>query len=160
MDIIDKVYENGREISSTYVREMVEKGDLVTAGRLLGRPYSFEGRVEQGNRIGRRMGMPTLNLYPGQDKLLPPRGVYYSRVLFEGGTYPGITNIGHKPTVSNTNTVSVETYLYDFDRDMYGKEIVTELLQFKRPERKFENMKHLKKQMEEDIEEGRQYHKI
>ncbi len=160
VDIIDKVYENEREISSTYVREMVEKGDLVTAGRLLGRPYSFEGRVEQGNRIGRRMGMPTLNLYPGQDKLLPPRGVYYSRVLFEGGTYPGITNIGHKPTVSNTNTVSVETYLYDFDRDMYGKEIVTELLQFRRPERKFEDLKHLKKQMEEDIEEGRQYHKI
>ena len=62
--------------------------------------------------------------------------------------------------MSNTNTVSVETYLYDFDRDMYGKEIVTELLQFRRPERKFEDLKHLKKQMEEDIEEGRQYHKI
>ncbi|MDY5871418.1 MAG: bifunctional riboflavin kinase/FAD synthetase [Lachnospiraceae bacterium] len=156
--IIDKVFENGREISSTYVREMVEKGDMITTRQLLGRPYSFEGQVERGNRLGRRMGMPTLNLYPKPEKLLPPKGVYYSRVLFEGGTYPGITNIGQKPTVNDTNTVSVETYLYDFDRDMYGKEIVTELLQFKRPEKKFEDIRMLKLQMETDIAEGRKYH--
>ena len=156
--IIDKVFENGREISSTYVREMVEKGDMITTRKLLGRPYSFEGQVERGNRLGRRMGMPTLNLYPKPEKLLPPKGVYYSRVLFEGGTYPGITNIGQKPTVNDTNTVSVETYLYDFDRDMYGKEIVTELLQFKRPEKKFEDIRMLKLQMETDIAEGRKYH--
>lgn len=157
--IIEKVFEKDREISSTYVREMVEKGKMEIAERLLGRPYSFEGQVEQGNRLGRRLGMPTLNLYPKQEKLLPPKGVYYSRVLFEGGTYPGITNIGNKPTVNQTDAVSVETYLYDFDKDMYGKEIVTELLQFKRPERKFTDVCQLKEQMERDIEEGRAFHK-
>ena len=156
--IIDKVFENGREISSTYVREMVEKGDMITTRQLSGRPYSFEGQVERGNRLGRRMGMPTLNLYPKPEKLLPPKGVYYSRVLFEGGTYPGITNIGQKPTVNDTNTVSVETYLYDLDRDMYGKAIVTELLQFKRPEKKFEDIRMLKLQIETYISEVRKYH--
>lgn len=159
VQIIDKIYLENREISSTYVREEVEKGNMEITARLLGRYYSFEGKVEEGNRLGRRMGMPTLNLYPDSEKLLPPWGVYYSNVRFEGGTYPGITNIGRKPTVNESDVVSVETYLYDFDRDMYGKEIVTELLQFKRPEQKFENVSELKKQMEKDISEGRQFHK-
>ena len=158
VQIIDKVYHEDREISSTFVREAVEKGDMVLACELLGRYYSFEGKVEEGKRLGRRLGMPTLNLYPVTEKLLPPKGVYYSRVLYENCTYPGITNIGYKPTVNATSEISVETYLYDFDRDMYGKQIVTELLQFKRPERKFENVQELKRQMERDIAEGRQFH--
>lgn len=157
--IVDKVFYGGREISSTYVREMVEQGDMRTARELLGRYYSFEGRVEQGNRLGRRIGMPTMNLYPKPEKLLPPRGVYYSRLLYGGEVYPGITNIGKKPTVNDSEMVSVETYLYDFSKDMYDKEIVTELLQFKRPERKFENVEKLREQMEKDIEEGRIYHR-
>lgn len=156
--IIDKVYLKNREISSTYVRETVEKGDMQGAKELLGRYYSFEGTVERGNRLGRRLGMPTMNLYPRPEKLLPPWGVYYSRLLYEGGMYPGITNIGRKPTVNDTETVSVETYLYDFDRDMYGKDIVTELLQFKRPEQKFKDMAELKAQMEKDIAQGRIFH--
>ncbi|MCM1126609.1 MAG: bifunctional riboflavin kinase/FAD synthetase [Lachnospiraceae bacterium] len=157
--IIDKVFYKEREISSTYVREMVEQGNMQEAGALLGRYYSFEGTVERGNRLGRRLGMPTMNLYPRPEKLLPPWGVYYSRLLYEGGVYPGITNIGRKPTVNDTKTVSVETYLYDFDRDMYGKDIVTELLAFKRPEQKFESVVELKAQMERDIEEGKLYWK-
>lgn len=158
VEIINKVYEEAREISSTYVREEVEKGDMEKTARLLGRFYSFEGQVERGNRLGRKLGMPTLNLYPEREKLLPPKGVYYSRVLFEGGTYPGITNIGLKPTVNSTSHISVETYLYDFDKDMYGRKIVTELLQFKRPEQKFESVEMLKAQMEKDIAQGRMFH--
>ena len=156
--VIDKVFFGEREISSTYVREVVECGDMQTAKELLGRYYSFEGKVEQGNRLGRRLGMPTMNLYPCPEKLLPPKGVYYSRLLYDGCVYPGITNIGRKPTVNDSDMVSVETYLYDFDKDMYGKEIVTELLQFKRSEQKFENIVELRKQMEKDIEEGRFFH--
>ena len=158
VEIIDKIFYKGREISSTLVREAVEKGDMPLACELLGRYYSFEGKVQEGNRLGRRLGMPTLNLYPVTEKLLPPKGVYYSRVLYENCVYPGITNIGYKPTVNAAKEISVETYLYDFDRDMYGKQIVTELLQFKRSEQKFENVQALKKQMERDIAEGRQFH--
>lgn len=160
VEIIDKVYYKEREISSTYVREEVEKGNMELAGELLGRNYSIAGCVEQGNHLGRRLGMPTLNLYPEEEKLLPPKGVYYSRVLYAGCSYPGITNIGKKPTVSNAETISVETFLYDFDKDMYGKEIVTELLHFKRPEQKFSDIQELKLQMERDIAEGRIYHAL
>lgn len=159
LDIINKVYDREREISSTYVREEVEKGNMETTARLLGRFYSFEGQVERGNRLGRKLGMPTLNLYPDKEKLLPPKGVYYSQVKFEGCTYPGITNIGFKPTVNSTSNISVETYLYDFDRDMYGRKIVTELLHFKRPEKKFESLEELKMQMEKDIAQGKMFHK-
>lgn len=158
VQIIDKVYCMDREISSTFVREEVEKGNMEMTARLLGRYYSIEGKVQQGNHFGRKLGMPTLNLYPDKEKLLPPKGVYYSQVLFENCTYPGITNIGFKPTVNATDTVSVETYLYDFDKDIYGKEVVTELLQFKRPEEKFKDVETLKIQMQKDIEQGRRYH--
>ena len=120
VEIIDKIFYKDREISSTLVREAVEKGDMPLACELLGRYYSFEGKVQEGNRLGRRLGMPTLNLYPVTEKLLPPKGVYYSRVLYENCVYPGITNIGYKPTVNAVKEISVETYLYDFDRDMYG----------------------------------------
>ena len=159
IEIIQKVFYENREISSTFVREEVEKGDMAMVRNLLGRYYSFEGKVKEGNRLGRKLGMPTLNLYPLSEKLLPPKGVYYSRVFYENASYPGITNIGKKPTVNEDNVVSVETYLYDFDKDMYGKEIVTELLQFKRPEQKFEDVAQLKQQMEKDIAQGREFHK-
>lgn len=155
--IIDKVYYKNQEISSSLVREMVEKGDMLTVRELLGRPYSFEGEVEPGNRLGRRLGMPTVNLYPVKEKLLPPKGVYFSRVIYEGNSYHGITNIGQKPTVKENADISVETYLYGFQGDLYGKEIVTELLQFKRPERKFESVEALKRQMERDIQEGGEF---
>lgn len=158
--VIEKMREGSREISSTYVREEVEKGHMETAERLLGRYYSFEGKVEEGRKLGRRLGMPTLNLYPPKEKLLPPKGVYYSAVCTEQGRYPGITNIGRKPTVNDTDMVSVETYLYDFEGDMYGQEIVTELLQFKRSEQKFRDVAELKRQMEADIEAGRSFHGV
>lgn len=158
LKIIKKMREGSREISSTYVREEVEKGHMETVEKLLGRYYSFEGKVEEGRKLGRRLGMPTLNLYPPKEKLLPPKGVYYAVVCTEEGRYPGITNIGRKPTVNSTEAVSVETYLYDFEGDMYGKEIVTELLQFKRTEQKFADVSALKSQMEKDIEEGRIFH--
>lgn len=158
LTIVEKMMDGSREISSTYVREEVERGRMETVERLLGRPYSFEGRVEEGRKLGRRLGMPTLNLYPPVEKLLPPCGVYYSRVRTDRESYHGITNIGRKPTVNNTDMVSVETYLYDFEGDMYGREIVTELLQFRRPEQKFADIAKLKAQMERDMAQGRVFH--
>ena len=158
-EIIRKLYYGEREISSSYVREVLGEGKMEIAESLLGRPYSVLGQVQEGNRLGRRLGMPTLNLYPADDKLLPPRGVYYARILFGQKVYAGITNIGCKPTVNDTQKISVESYLYDFQGDLYGEEIVTELLQFRRPEQKFEDTRALKARMEEDIAAGEQFHK-
>lgn len=158
VQIIDKVTCGGREISSSYVREEVEKGNMEKAAKLLGRYYAVTGVVETGKKLGRRLGMPTLNLYPSEDKLLPPNGVYYSYVLCKGKRYSSITNIGCKPTVNDEPALSVESYLYGYAGDMYGEEIITELIHFKRPEMKFKNVEELKYQMETDVEAGRKYH--
>lgn len=158
VQIIDKITCDDREISSSYVREEVEKGNMEKAAELLGRNYTVTGVVETGKKLGRRLGMPTLNLYPPEDKLLPPNGVYYSYVSCKGKRYNSITNIGQKPTVNDMPVVSVESYLYGYAGDMYGEEIVTELIHFRRPEMKFRNVEELKCQMEADVEAGRKYH--
>ena len=154
VELIDKVRMDGEEVSSTRVREAVRTGQMEAAARMLGTPYSVSGTVEHGRRLGRTLGMPTANLLPEQDKLLPPNGVYYSKVLMGGRIYPSITNIGCKPTVSENHIMGVETYLYDFAGDIYGKDITVQLLAFRRPEMKFDGMDSLKAQMQKDIAAG------
>ena len=158
VEIISKILYEDREISSSYVREAVEAGDMKTASLLLGRQYGISGTVKSGKKLGRRLGMPTLNIYPGKDKLLPPNGVYYSVVNCRGREYKAITNIGKKPTVNDTETVSVETYLYDYEGDLYGAEAVVFFVEYKRAEKKFESVEALKEQMKKDVEDGRRYH--
>lgn len=156
-ELIDKVKLDGETVSSTRVREAVREGRMEEAARMLGTPYSVRGIVEHGRRLGRTIGMPTANLMPEKDKLLPPYGVYYSRVITAGKTYRGISNVGCKPTVNTTDAVGVETYLYDYDGDLYGSDITVELLFFRRPEMRFESVEQLKRQMEADIAAGRDY---
>lgn len=158
--IIDKVCFNGREISSTYVREEVELGHMENAAELLGNPYEISGEVVHGNRFGRTIGMPTVNLLPPKNKLLPPNGVYYSEVLLGTEWYKGITNIGYKPTVSAIKQLGAETYIYGFKDEIYGEDITVSLLSFKRPEIRFDGKDALKKQMMEDIAQGKLFHKI
>lgn len=100
-DIIEKVCLNGVEISSSYVRDTVKAGDMEKAEELIGGAYSVSGVVAHGKKLGRRLGMPTVNLLPEKEKLLPPYGVYFSEVLLGERTYKGITNIGCKPTVND-----------------------------------------------------------
>ena len=154
VELIDKVRMDGEEVSSTRVREAVRTGKMEAAARMLGTPYSVSGTVEHGRRLGRTIGMPTANLLPEQDKLLPPNGVYYSKVLMGGRIYRSITNIGCKPTVSENHIMGVETYLYDFAGDIYGKDITVQLLAFRRPEMKFDGVDSLKAQMQKDIAAG------
>ena len=154
VELIDKVRMDGEEVSSTRVREAVRTGQMEAAARMLGTPYSVSGTVEHGRRLGRTIGMPTANLLPEQDKLLPPNGVYYSKVLMGGRIYRSITNIGCKPTVSENHIMGVETYLYDFAGDIYGKDITVQLLAFRRPEMKFDGVDSLKGQMQKDIAAG------
>lgn len=158
--IIDKIMCDDREISSSLVRECVEAGDMPYAEKLLGAPYTVGGRVQHGNRIGRTLGMPTLNLLPKESKLLPPCGVYYASVSLQGKTYRAISNIGYKPTVEEAKKrLGVETYLYDYEGDVYGEEIEVSLYEFRRPEQKFENLDMLKEQLLVDIKSGEKYEK-
>ena len=153
--IIEKVLWEGREISSSLVREAVEKGDMIKAETLLGMPYTISGSVRHGNRIGHSLGMPTLNLRPSADKLLPPNGVYFSGVRLKGKRYAAISNIGIRPTVEETEKYpGVESYLYGYEGEAYGEEIQVELYAFRRSERKFTDLDALKRQLWEDMEAG------
>ena len=155
--IIGKICDEDREISSTYVREEVRKGNMEKVTKLLGKPYSISGVIRSGNRIGRTLGLPTLNLYPPEEKLLPPNGVYFANVLMDGKVYQGVTNIGRKPTVGATQPMSVETHLFGFDEDAYGKFCQVQLLKFDRPEQKFEDLEHLKKAILDNVLNGKEY---
>ncbi|MCH5344073.1 MAG: bifunctional riboflavin kinase/FAD synthetase [Acetatifactor sp.] len=149
--IIGKVCVDGKEVSSSLIRNQVEQGDMPYAGRLLGMPYPIMGSVVHGNRIGRTLGFPTINLLPPPDKLLPPNGVYLSDVTCGGRKYHAISNVGCKPTVTEELVMGVETYLYDFDGELYGEFVEIYLKEFKRPERKFDSLEALKEQLAQDI---------
>lgn len=157
---IEKVIMDENIISSTLIRRLISTGEVTTAARYLGEPYMVRGRIVHGKALGRRIGIPTLNQVPPEDKLLPPFGVYYSDVLIGVKKYCGMTNIGIKPTVSEEKRVTVETYLYDFRDDIYGETATVQLLTHRRPEMKFGSLEELKRTMEQDIQAGRVYHGI
>jgi riboflavin kinase/FMN adenylyltransferase len=149
---IDKVCIDGHEVSSSFIRQCIEKGDMPLAERLLGIPYAIMGKVEHGNRIGRTLGFPTVNLVPDKSKLLPPSGVYASYVIYRGRKYRSISNVGCKPTVADEQIFGVETYIYDFNNDIYGEDIEVYLQEFRRPEQKFNSVEELRAQLMRDIE--------
>lgn len=153
--IIDKVRHEGREVSSTYVRSQVEEGHMRTAEKLLGMPYLIAGKVTEGRQLGRKLGFPTVNLLPGGSKLMPPNGVYLSRVRHRGKLYRAVSNVGYKPTVTDERVLGVESYLYDFDGTIYGEEIEVYLCELVRPERKFESLEALQQCVKEDIAAGK-----
>lgn len=154
---IDKVCVQKQEVGSTFIRTLVEAGNMELAETFLGTPYTVMGQVMHGNRIGRTLGFPTVNLLPPASKLLPPNGVYYSSVLYKGRRYRAISNVGYKPTVTKEHVMGVESYLYDFDEDIYNEDIEVELYAFKRPEQRFAGLEDLKNQLREDIKAGAVY---
>ncbi len=155
---VEKISYEDEIISSTLVRSFVADGDMETAEKLLGHPYSVGGKVSHGRKLGSsELSMPTVNIMPASDKLLPPFGVYFSNVMVGSSVYQGITNIGRKPTVSDNEAVGVETYIYNFDDDLYGEKLRVDLLHWRREEMKFPNLDALKKQMHEDMEKGKDY---
>ena len=143
-EMIDKVCVNGREVSSSRIREAVTEGRMVEVAQMLGEPYSVSGVIVHGNHIGHTLDMPTVNIVPEYYKLLPPNGVYATISQTQNDSYYGVTNIGCKPTVSDKKVLGVETYLYDFDGDLYGEEIRTRLLHYMRPEQRWKAKSVLK----------------
>ena len=153
--VIDKLKDSNRDISSTYVREKISDGNIQKANELLGYKYFIKSEILHGRKLGRTIGVPTINMILPPHKLLPPNGVYVTEVLVEGKTYMGVTNIGYKPTVSEERIIGVETYIDDFDKDVYGEKIVVSFIQFIRPEQKFNSIEELRAQMQSDIEVSR-----
>lgn len=154
---IDKLRLHGREVSSTYVRSQLKDGNMEQVTQLMGNFYTISGRVCHGAGLGHTLGMATANLKISEDKLLPPFGVYFSRVLFDDCWYASISNIGCKPTVTDAGQPGLETYLYDFDKMIYGAGIEVQLLAFHRPEQHFSSVAALKRQLRKDMAAGREY---
>lgn len=155
-ELVEKIRYRGEEISSSRIREAVLSARMEEAAAMLGSAYHLEGIILHGNRIGHTLGFPTINLRPPKEKLLPPFGVYRSLVHVEGNRYQALTNIGVKPTVGEKEDVGAESYLYDYQGDLYGKQAVVELLSFLRPEQRFASLDALKAQLQSDIAQGRQ----
>lgn len=156
--VIEKEKDDRRDISSTYIREELEKGNVEKANRLLGEPYAIHGTVVHGRHMGGSvLGFPTANLIPPEIKLLPRFGVYVSRVLVDRRYYRGVTNIGRKPTIDGENPVGVETFIFDLEQNIYGHVIEVQLLSFIRPERPFASLGELKEQIGRDKETAAGY---
>ena len=149
VEVIDKVYDDNRVISSTYIREEIEAGNIEKANELLGYSYFIAGEVVRGRHLGSTALLPTINQEPAASKQLPPFGVYTSQTNIDGKRYKSVTNIGIKPTVGS-DRVGVETYLFNCDEDLYGLNAKVELLKYQRPERKFASIEDLKEQLEKD----------
>ncbi len=141
----------GENVSSTRIRKAVADGNVELAARLLGRPFKFRQQVVDGDKRGRTLGVPTINQKYDTDLVVPKYGVYASRCTVDGKTYIGATNVGVRPTVEEGEAVSSETFLLDYDGNLYGKYVDTALLRFLRPEQRFEDFESLRIQMEKDI---------
>lgn len=159
VDVVEKLRDDAREISSSYVREEIRDGKIRHANELLGHPYFVWGEITHGNHIGTGMGVPTINIVPPADKLLPPFGVYVTTVEVEGRVYHGVTDVGTKPTVADGKDVVVETHILDFSSNIYGETAMVRFYDYIRPEIKFDGLDALKKQIESDKKRAFEYFK-
>ena len=156
-DIIPKVEVDGITVSSTYIRRLVEMGQMERAAEYLGHPHTLTGRVAHGRGIGSTRLFPTANLTVPPHVLVPGHGVYVTRVyLPEGDSYAAVTNVGTRPTVNNGSDVTVEASLLDFDRDLYGQTIRLELFEHLRDEIRFDSLDALKAQIAADAQRVRE----
>lgn len=142
-------------VSSSKIRTALGAGNVRTANRFLGRPYTLTGTIVKGQQLGRTIGFPTANLQVDDSlKLVPANGVYAVEVLYAGQTLGGMLNIGFRPTVAGTGQ-TIETYIFDFNKDIYGEHMTLRFREFLRPEQKFDGLPALVAQLKRDEESAR-----
>ncbi len=152
---IPPVKVNDAVVSSTAIRQAVEKGDFATAAVMLGREYTILGTVKGGEKLGKKLGYPTANLSAHSEQF-PPNGVYLAEAWIQGVLYHGVVNLGYRPTVSDGRSKRVlEIYLLDFNRDIYGENVEVRFVRYLRPERKFDSLEALVRQIEADVRQAR-----
>ena len=158
LTILDPIASDGVSVSSSLIRSYIQNGDMETVRKYLGYNYSITSKVIDGQKLARKLGFPTVNLLPPQNTILPKNGVYVSKVDFEGNERElfGITNVGMRPTVK-ADAICAETHIFDFDGDLYGKELCVELLHFIRAERLFDSVEELREQVCSDIAYARNF---
>ncbi len=149
---LDVLLMNESNISSTKIRQAIERGDFQTANAYLGYAFTLHGKVVEGQKLGRQLAFPTANIEASDpDKIIPGHGVYAVKVKIQGQVYQGMLNIGYRPTVNNNaDHRSIEVHLFDFDSDIYGKPIELIFFNKLRDERKFDSLGALKEQLSKD----------
>lgn len=157
-DIIPKVEVGGITVSSTYIRRLVEMGQIERANRFLGHPHVLTGTVRHGRGLGSSRLFPTANLIIPPHVLVPSHGVYVTRATLEdGSSYAAVTNVGTRPTVNSGSDITVEACLLDFEGDLYGKTLRVEFFQHLRDEIRFDSLDALKAQIAADADTTRAY---
>lgn len=142
---------NSHIVSSTLIRKLLLETNVKEASKLLGRNYSLTGKVITGDRRGKTMGFPTVNIEPlDSNKLIPGNGVYFVKVYINHNYYFGMMNIGYRPTVSDEQKIFSEIHILDFDEDVYGRTITVEFIEFLRNEKKFGSPEELTVQLNKD----------
>lgn len=155
-DEVPEVQFRSQRVSSSKVRGLLAEGKVNLARRLLGRPYGVEGAVERGAERGRLLGFPTANLHP-KNRVIPKNGVYVTGTLIEGQWRRSLTNVGVRPTFETVTEPSVETFVMDWDGDLYGDVVRVRFLHRLRDERKFDSIEELKRQIEKDVKRAQNY---
>ena len=150
-DVIPAVTLDGRIVSSTYIRTLIEKGDMEQARRYLGHPHILTDTVHSGYHLGSRLGAPTINMYFPDGVLVPRHGVYATRVCLEDGEcYRAVTNVGVRPTTGTDNRVNVESHLLNYSGNLYGRQARVEFYSFIRSEERFADYEELSEQISRD----------
>ncbi len=153
--IVGEVEIGDRTVSTTAIKRFLRDGEVGRAAEMLGRPYGFSLVVCEDKKLARRLGFPTINQRFPAHIVVPRAGVYYARATVRGRAYPGIANLGVRPTVGGDGAVMLETHILDFSGDLYGETVEVELLQFMRDERKFESVEALRECVLRDVETAR-----
>ena len=148
---VPPVYKDGDTVSSTRIREFLKRGKVKEANALLTVPFSITAPVEHGKGLGRHLGAPTFNQTPPTEILIPARGVYLTRCTVDNKDYYGLTNIGTHPTVDVDAALNLETHLFDFEGELYQKDLRVEFLDYIRSEVCFDSKETLQKQIQQDI---------
>lgn len=157
---VQEPYEiDGIVVSSTYIRKLIQEGRMEECTRFMGRMYSIGGEVVVGNKLGRTIGFPTSNIMIDETMATPPNGVYITYCTYNGVKYPSVTNVGVKPTVGDYKK-NVETHIFDFNKELYGKQIRVEFIKQTREEKKFESVEALSKQIKSDCIMAKAYHRV
>lgn len=158
--VLPLVVHDGKTVSSTYIRSLVKHGDVFQANMLLGRPYSICSDVIHGNNIGHTLGFPTVNQALPKQKAVPSNGVYATKISVDDKEYVSVTNIGLKPTVSKDNTsLSCETYILDFDKQVYGKQVTLKFYKKLRDEKKFDSIETLRESISQNVTQTLEFFK-
>ena len=156
-DIIPKVTRDGMKISSTHIRKLIAEGNMERANELLGHPHMLVDTVRYGYKLGRTMGTPTINMQFEPGVLVPKHGVYVAKVILEDGAHMAVTNIGVRPTFGGGQSLSVESFILDFDGNLYGRQVRVEFYKYLRPEASFSTKEELRSQIQRDAAATREY---